>query len=296
MKIYLNAVFGIISNTKFQRFGPGHKVLIVNFGALGDFVHSIPLVEYLSQNGFDVKIRTKDSNKLPLIGLDYDDTTPAAHFDMVFNVNAPDVMLGELFFANTFDFFGEKVLRKYIKKDWKEIHWADFYLNTAEKLLGLPKFVEKTKHPTSGEKIIIHPGASAPEKSWGDDNFVWLAEKLSKKYPVWIVLGPAEYGLAEKFKGMTVFKCKDLDELTIILSYGRLFIGNDSGVMHVASLFDMPIVGIFSVGCAHTHYPRSPKADYWFDEEQFMAFYKKKRVLPSKLTQSQCLKMVQKAL
>ena len=48
---------------------------------------------------------------------------------------------------------------------------------------------------------------------------------------------------------MTTIACEfNLQEIVQLLGVSRLFIGNDSGMMHLASLVGTPVVGIFGPG------------------------------------------------
>ena len=44
----------------------------------------------------------------------------------------------------------------------------------------------------------------------------------------------------------------NLHEITQLIAVSRLFIGNDSGMMHLASLVGTPVVGIFGPGHPET--------------------------------------------
>ena len=57
-------------------------------------------------------------------------------------------------------------------------------------------------------------------------------------------------------EGMTTIACElTLLEITQLLKVTRLFIGNDSGMMHMASLVGTPVVGIFGPGHPNTTGP-----------------------------------------
>ena len=57
-------------------------------------------------------------------------------------------------------------------------------------------------------------------------------------------------------KGMTTIVCElNLQEIIQLLKASRLFIGNDSGMMHLASLVGTPVVGIFGPGHSDTTGP-----------------------------------------
>lgn len=100
------------------------------------------------------------------------------------------------------------------------------------------------------KKIVIHPGAGRKLKQWGAKNFARLADILSEDYRVFVVAGPNEKGLLDELvvhmktvpagssAGLTVFEFAALCELC------DMFVGNDSGPMHIASAKTFT-VGIF---------------------------------------------------
>ena len=226
--MYGKALFGLILNAKFKP-NYGKKILIINHGALGDFVHSIPLIQYLKDNGYSVDVSTKENNKIRDLSINYKSNEPYTSYDIIFNINSPSTMAFKLFFANTFDFLGEKVYRKYIQKNWIEIHWAEFYLKTVQKILNLPDPKPLNRISTTKEAILIHPGGSFIGKSWGIDNFVWLANELCTKNKIWVILGPNEYDLAPHFiqnGSIEVILSRNMEDLVNIdcLNLGILFV------------------------------------------------------------------------
>jgi len=111
--------------------------------------------------------------------------------------------------------------------------------------------------------ITIHPGASKIERAWHAERFGILCQNLIKTYPVKIILlGTYEEKLLlEKIssfcssENMMIVAQLDLAEITQLLKASQLFIGNDSGLLHVASLAGTPVVGIFGPGQAATTGP-----------------------------------------
>ena len=103
-----------------------------------------------------------------------------------------------------------------------------------------------------GELVVIHPGSGALSKCWHVGNFLAVAEELrSKGAEVIFLLGPAEL---EKFSATTIkkvsniTKClKDLSFSQVIrlLSCANMFIGNDSGVTHLAAMLGIRTIAIF---------------------------------------------------
>ena len=83
---------------------------------------------------------------------------------------------------------------------------------------------------------VIHPFASSPAKRWPMENFRAVAETLAM--PVRWCAGPEEpLDCAVRFD--------DLYELAGWLSRARVYIGNDSGISHLAAAVGTPVVAIF---------------------------------------------------
>ena len=114
-----------------------------------------------------------------------------------------------------------------------------------------------------GFLAIVHPGTSKPERAWHTERFGILCQKLIQKYCMKIILLGArkEKQMLEKISelclpGMTTIACElNLQEIIQLLEGSRLFIGNDSGMMHLASLVGTPVVGIFGPGHPETTGP-----------------------------------------
>jgi heptosyltransferase-2 len=101
--------------------------------------------------------------------------------------------------------------------------------------------------------IALHPGAGISTKCWPVENFLSLAEKILKQYAVKAVLlgGQNEADLSKVFQPLFGSSFIDLSgrtnikQLAALLKRCNLFIGGDSGVMHVAATQDTPIVAIW---------------------------------------------------
>jgi len=107
--------------------------------------------------------------------------------------------------------------------------------------------------PESRERfVIIHPGSGAAEKCWPLDRFLDVARRLSGRgFAGGIVLGEAEGRLAGELglRGLPP-DWQGLDRPPLsVLSYllGRtcLYIGNDSGVTHLAAACGAPVLALF---------------------------------------------------
>ena len=99
----------------------------------------------------------------------------------------------------------------------------------------------------SSHLVAIFPGSGSPAKNWPAHKFAALASNLSKRAGVAVILGPAESSLEPVFRGRDVPVLKDL-ELPTVAAIARLavaFVGNDSGVSHLAAAVGTPGLAIF---------------------------------------------------
>jgi len=95
--------------------------------------------------------------------------------------------------------------------------------------------------------LLIHPGSGSHSKNWPLERFIHLADKLD--VPATFLMGPAEIECGmendipvNRFK---VVITESLDELYNMLCGSKIYIGNDSGVSHCASLCDTPSLVLF---------------------------------------------------
>ncbi len=94
---------------------------------------------------------------------------------------------------------------------------------------SLPKITPRILVPPSPrqEFAIIHPYSSSPKKNWPLENFQAVASQLNKVE--WCEPG----------------RIDDLYELACWISTASLYIGNDSGISHLAAAVGTPVIAIF---------------------------------------------------
>jgi lipopolysaccharide heptosyltransferase II len=109
--------------------------------------------------------------------------------------------------------------------------------------------------------VVIHVSAGNPFRRWPAAYFVELAASLAETDPgrrVLVTSGPSEQGAADRViaearsrlgaeRGDHVVSCGEfsLQELRSLLERAALYIGGDSGPLHVAATTHVPIVGLF---------------------------------------------------
>ena len=111
--------------------------------------------------------------------------------------------------------------------------------------------------------ILIHPGSGSRRKNWPFSNFMAAAKLFSEKgYRTEVVLGPAEAHMADAVRRAGVDFCiiDDLLSLADKLSAAAGFLGNDSGVSHMAAFIGLSVVAIFGPSDPRRWEPRGRRA------------------------------------
>ena len=125
-------------------------------------------------------------------------------------------------------------------------------LNAAELVQGSQWLINHGWN--SGDPLTaIHPGAGGKSKRWPLPRYIELARCLAnqEKGKILIIEGPAEPGIAaqlvEAVPGYDLIPCEGvgLRLLAGILAHCRNFIGNDSGIAHLASALGIPCLALF---------------------------------------------------
>jgi ADP-heptose:LPS heptosyltransferase len=105
---------------------------------------------------------------------------------------------------------------------------------------------------------VIHPVASAADKSWSAAGFRAVAEHLRGLEPVFIG-GPGDDLSA--FAGFRTVVGAPLEETMTLLAGASLFVGNDSGPAHMAAALGVKQVVIFGPSDAVTWAPWRVRAE-----------------------------------
>lgn len=117
----------------------------------------------------------------------------------------------------------------------------------------------------NSKRIWIHPGSGGRDKMWPLSKFLKVGKKLSSNnwQPAYII-GPAETFLAKPLLSNpetagSVFQVSDLIELVQLLKSGTAYIGNDSGVTHLAAFLGLPTIAIFGPSDPRRWQPQGPR-------------------------------------
>lgn len=99
--------------------------------------------------------------------------------------------------------------------------------------------------------VLVHPAAATHTKQWAASGFAAVTDHLFDKgfHPV-AVAAPGERGVLDSLaefaqRPMTFRDDLSIPEIIALASMSRLFIGNDSGIAHIAAAVGTPPVVIF---------------------------------------------------
>jgi heptosyltransferase-2 len=154
--------------------------------------------------------------------------------------------------------------------------WLDSLPNESFIKLDVPEenrrrateFLLSTGVKSGSFRIAVGAGASyGSAKCWPPDRFAELANRLQAKVQADVILfgTPAEAAVSTAIAAGMSHPPIDLtgktpiSDLPALLSQCHLFIGNDSGAMHVAAAVGLPVVAVFGPTDPHGTAPVTPR-------------------------------------
>ncbi|MDX8481276.1 glycosyltransferase family 9 protein [Mesorhizobium sp. VK24D] len=103
--------------------------------------------------------------------------------------------------------------------------------------------------------VAVHAGANFPGRRWQPERFAAAIDQISAETGLDVVLvgGPDENEAADKIMAaakapvVNLVGALSLETLLALFKEARLFIGNESGPMHMAAAAGTPVVGLFGL-------------------------------------------------
>lgn len=122
--------------------------------------------------------------------------------------------------------------------------------------------------PTDRPIIVLAPTANWQPKVWAADRFAAVFQNLAEADTVAVVLGGPgadEHAMAEPLLACLPNAIDFVGRLTLpqvvaCLERAALFIGNDSGLMHLSAATGVPTIGLFGPTDADTYAPTGRRA------------------------------------
>jgi heptosyltransferase I len=117
-----------------------------------------------------------------------------------------------------------------------------------------------------GGFAIVNPGAGWPSKLWPTDRYAAVAVHLDKRWrlPTLVVwAGAAERKMAEQIARagpmVRITPPTSLPELAALARRAKVFIGSDTGPLHLAAAVGTPCIGLYGPWPAVRHGPYGPQ-------------------------------------
>ncbi len=234
--------------------------MILRPGAIGDLIVSLPALEVLKADY--TEIWTAGAN-VPLIrfadcvrslldtGIDTVGIRPPSpalwdtlrSFDSIvswYGTNRPEFR--EAVAGLAFEFHAALPIAGH------ELHATDYYLRQVGAPSGGVPTLPVMRQP--GNYAVIHPFSGSPKKNWPLDRFREVAARFDG--PVYWTAGPEE-----ELDGATRFD--SLWDLAQWIAGAAVYIGNDSGISHLAAAAGVPVVVLFGPTDPNVWAPRGPK-------------------------------------
>jgi heptosyltransferase-2 len=106
--------------------------------------------------------------------------------------------------------------------------------------------------------LAIHPGSGSTSKNWPPARFIDLYHRIQERgWNAFFILGEADRQVAdvifEQLPDAPILSECRLSKVAAVLSACNSYLGNDSGITHLAAALDIPVVSLFG--------PTSP--EYW---------------------------------
>jgi heptosyltransferase-3 len=225
--------------------------VLIRPGGIGDSILSLPALESLKADYTEVWVR---GDVVPLIRFaDRVRSIASTGIDMLGleGIDPPQALLDELrTFQSIISWYGAN--REEFRAEvqglglpfqffpalpvpGERVHASDFFLRQAG---ASGRAIPKIDCPPApvGNFAVIHPFSGSPRKNWPMERFRNLAGLLGM--PVEWCAGPEE-----DLEGAV--RTGNLFELACWLRTARIYIGNDSGITHLAAAAGAPVVAIF---------------------------------------------------
>ncbi len=235
-----------------------HRRLIIRPGAIGDFILTLPAMEFLKTGYVEVWAASQNlplarfahrTRSIAATGLDMLEFAPSeklraelSAFDSIiswYGSNRPEFR--DAVAGLPFQFFTP------IPPDSCQIPAADYFASQVGSPLPAVPSIDCPR--VEGGFAVIHPFSASPRKCWPLDRFQELARRLPM--PVRWCAGP-EDSLPD------AVRIENLYELAYWLASARVFVGNDSGISHLAAAVGTPVVALFGPTNPQIWAPRGP--------------------------------------
>lgn len=258
------------------------KALVYHNGALGDFLTILPALQMyrtvISADQITLLCRSHFGELACKAGY-ADQCLDINLYSFLFNPTSPDIRKDNFFnqFNSCLIFSGDdspllKAAKKYLHLNilhqapfpTQLVHIIDYHLTlfkNAKLQLTYPDlsllFSSISNKNNKKTKIAIAPGSGSKRKNWPLERFQIVADHLeSIGYQIIWIAGECETDFEFRDKDR-IIRDIDLISLSRFFHECTLYIGNDSGITHLAAASDCPVIALFGASDPRIWAPRS---------------------------------------
>lgn len=293
-RIYFFSWFAALLVNRFKnpRSGTYKRILIIRLDEIGDMMTALPAINYIGEKFpaaeitlWCLPLTAQLVKHHPRISKTiFSKKELSGKYDLIIDMRGNIETASYTLFNQPF-FYIERGTVRFKNKFGlpKHPHEVNVNFQVIQSLVGEPPVVIEKKlylgeeNHTAARKFIsenkigplaiLHPFSLKELKEWPRKNFVALADFLKNNYALDIVLigtKKEEEALKEMQKLVSfntfLFAGHDLLNLAALCAEAKLFVGNDSGPMHIADAMNIPVVGLFGPGEPHLFSPTGKKA------------------------------------
>jgi ADP-heptose:LPS heptosyltransferase len=265
--VWIKQTWGVLVLARFAILTSVRR-LIIRPGAIGDFIVSLPAMECLRTDYLEVWTA---SAHVPLVRFaDAARSIAGSGIDLlgIRETSRLERLISEL---RSFDSIvswygtGRQEFRDLVRKlglpfrffpalpaDGSGVHATDFYLQQARSIAPCEcDAVPRIRCDGAREEFaVIHPFSGSARKNWPLEKFRGMAAKLERAMPVRWCAGAEDPPLEG------ALRIDDLWELARWLARARLYVGNDSGITHLAAAVGTPVLALFGASDPQVWAPR----------------------------------------
>jgi ADP-heptose:LPS heptosyltransferase len=127
--------------------------------------------------------------------------------------------------------------------------------------------------------VLLHPGSGGKQKLWAVAGWLSVIHKLSAHPNIRLALlqGPADAGIVQHLRSQLEFNSAlllenwQLGKLAALMSEVDLYLGNDSGITHLAAACGTPTIALFGPTDPQVWGPQGPQVSIirWQPEDSF---------------------------
>lgn len=238
------------------------QTLAVHCGGVGDFILSLPALEHLAQSGALDLLGYPERLELAVAAGEARSATHVDRVDFHTAFTSPSPALRN--FLQTYErivvwmsdddgtlaaglrsaFNGEvHVFPGLPPDDWTG-HACDYVSHCVGRAPGAIPAISLPAAKYSHD-VLVHPGSGSKKKNWPLENFVSLTQKLREHgHEVTWILGPAEEAMGGPPE-IKILSAISLVTLGQHLHGARLYLGNDSGITHLAAAVGCSTIALF---------------------------------------------------